>query len=312
MNESPRLLLIASPRRERTAAFERAVALARAGGMSLHIVALDYIRLLELLGLFSQDTIPALRDSYLQTHRRWLEQEADFERAQGLDCSVQMIWSDRMYQEISDCVRSLQPAMLIKDVHHESTLKRLFSTPLDWHFIRDSQCPLQLVTPNPHRLPLKILAAVNLYRSEDIDLRLNDQILSAGSSIAAMCHASLHVIYVYDWAAIYAGGMPRLGAMPIETGFREALADAHEESFNLLCDGHGIDSCHRHFISGTPLNVVDGFARQNGFDLLVMGTLGRHDRARSMGDTAEVLLGHAPCSMLIVNAPESPASISLV
>ncbi|MDH0747184.1 universal stress protein [Pseudomonas sp. GD03842] len=312
MNESPRLLLIASSRMERTAAFERAVALARAGGMSLQIVALDYIRLLELLGLFSQDTVPTLRDGYLQTHRRWLEQEAAFEREQGLDCSVEVIWSDPTYQEIIDCVRRLQPAMLIKDVHHESTLKRLFSTPLDWHLIRDCKCPLQFVSPGPHRLPLKILAAVNLYRSEDIDLRLNDQILSAASSLAAMCQASLHVIYVYDWATIYAAGMPWLGSMPIETGFREALADAHEESFNLLCDGHGIDSRHRHFISGTPLSVVDGFARQDGFDLLVMGTLGRHDRVRSMGDTAEVLLGHAPCSMLIVKSPESPASINLV
>jgi universal stress protein E len=312
MNESPRLLLIASSRMERTAAFERAVALARAGGMSLRIVALDSIRLLELLGLFSQDIIPTLRDSYLQTHRRWLEQQAAFERGQGLDCSVQIIWSDRMYQEISDCVRSMQPSMLIKDVHHESTLKRLFSTPLDWHLIRDCPCPLQLVTPSPHRLPLKILAAVNLYRSEDIDLRLNDQILSAASSLAAMCQASLHVIYVYDWAAIYAAGMARLSTMPIETGFREALADAHEESFNLLCDGHGIDSRHRHFMSGTPLSLVDGFARQNGFDLLVMGTLSRHDRARSMGDTAEVLLGHTPCSMLIVRAAESPPNISRV
>jgi len=312
MNESPSLLLIASSRMERTAAFERAVALARAGGMSLRIVALDYLRLLELLGLFSQDTIPTLRDSYLQTHCRWLEQEAAFERGQGLDCTVQVIWSDHLYQEISDCVRTLQPAMLIKDVHHESTLKRLFSTPLDWHLIRDCQCPLQLVTPSPHPLPLKILAAVNLYRSEDIDLRLNDRILSAGSSIAAMGQASLHVIYVYDWAAIYAAGTPRLGTMPIETGFREALADAHEESFNLLCDRHRIDSRHRHFMSGTPLSVMDGFARQNGFDLLVMGTLGRNDRVRSIGDTAERLLGHTPCSLLIVKAPESAPNLTRV
>ncbi|WP_414705717.1 universal stress protein, partial [Pseudomonas sp.] len=42
------------------------------------------------------------------------------------------------------------------------------------------------------------------------------------------------------------------------------------------------------------------FARQNDFDLLVMGTLPRHSLEKIMGDTAESLLAHAPCSVLIV------------
>ncbi len=300
MSDSSRLLLIASSKMHRTAAFERAVALARATGRGLHIVALDYMRLLEVLGQFDQELLATLRDSYLQTHCRWLEQEAEYERKRGLDCTVQVIWSDHVYEEIRDCIRTTRPAMLIKDVHHEASLRRLFSTPLDWHLIRECQCPVQLVTANHHPLPRKILAAVNLYRTKDADLRLNDEILRAATRLGTQSEATVHVLYSYDWSAIYAAGITMLGTMPIETGFQEALADAHEESFTLLCDRHGIDSRHRHFLTGTPLAMIDGFARQNDFDLLVLGTLPRNDLTRVLGNTAQSLLSHAPCSVLIV------------
>jgi universal stress protein E len=55
-------------------------------------------------------------------------------------------------------------------------------------------------------------------------------------------------------------------------------------------------------MTGTPISTINGFARQNEFDLLVVGTLPRHNLTRIMGNTAEVLLGHAPCSVLIVKA----------
>lgn len=302
MTESARFLLIASSTMQRTAAFERAVALARACDAGLDIVALDGIRMLEVFGLFSRETFSTLRDSYLQTHRRWLEQEAEEERKRGLDCRVQVLWSEHVFQDISDYVQATRPAMLIKDVHQQSALRSLFTTPLDWQLLHDCQCPVQLVTPGPHALPQKILAAVNLYRIKDTDLRLNDEILHAATQLGRQSGASVHVVYSYDWSSIYAVGIPVLGTMPIESGFQEALAEAHEEAFSLLCERHGIESHHRHFLTGVALPIVEGFARENHFDLLVIGTLPRPNRLRMLGNTARALLGQAPCSVLIVKA----------
>lgn len=301
MDDPAQLLLIASSRMQRTPAFKRAVAMAEACHCGLRILAVDYIRVLEVLGFFNQEILATLRDSYLQTHRRWLEDEAAYERKRGLDCSVHVMWSDRVAEEVSHCLASMQPAMLIKDVHHESVLKRVFSTPLDWHLLQECRCPVQLVTPTHHALPRKILAAVNLYRADDMDLRLNDAILLEATELGRQTGATVHVLYVYDWSAIYAAGMPHLG-MPIESGFEEALSDAHEEAFARLCARHGIDHRHRHFLTGTPISTINGFARQNEFDLLVVGTLPRHNLPLIMGNTAEALLGHAPCSVLIVKA----------
>lgn len=300
MTHSPRILLIASSKQERTPAFERAVALAEASGAGLNIVTFDYINALEIMGLFNHDALTSVRDSYLQAHRRWLELEAEKERDRGLDVCVKLLWTKKVFDEIQEYISTLAPGMLIKDIHHESALHRLFSTPLDWHLLRHCLCPIQWVIGSTHAMPRKMLAAVNLYRSNDDDLRLNDDILDTASRLATQCQANLQVVYVYDWSAIYASGVTMMGAMPVEDGFQEALSDAHEEAFSLLCDKHGVLGNHRHFLSGTPQLTLETFARQNDFDLLVMGTLPRRVLERVIGNTAETVLAHAPCSVLVV------------
>ncbi len=304
MNESPRILLIASSKMQRTPAFERAVALARASGAVLHIVAVDFIRSLEMLGLFDHGTLTTLRESYLQSHRRWLEQQVRFERAQGLECAVHVLWAEHSFEDISEFVRTVQPLMLIKDVHNEPGFKRVFSTPLDWQLLRECPCSVQLVTPSLHALPRKVLATVNLYRARDADLRLNDKIVTVAQDLGRQWGASVHVLYSYDWSAIYASGFTMLGAMPIETGFTEALLEAHEEAFTSLCDRFSITEQCRHFLTGVPQPTIRTFARDNNFDLLVMGTLSRQNLEKMVGNTTELLLAHAPCSVLIVK-PDS-------
>nr|GFC45722.1 hypothetical protein [Tanacetum cinerariifolium] len=78
--------------------------------------------------------------------------------------------------------------------------------------------------------------------------------------------------------------------MPIESGFEEALSDAHEEAFVRLCESHGIDDRHRHFLTGTPISTINGFARQNDVDLLVVGTLRAEDVCLLADDCSEPAL----------------------
>jgi len=302
VKDSPCLLLIASSRQARTPAFERAVALSKASGAALRIVAFDHARVLEVMGLFTPGALSSLRDSHLQVHRRWLEAQVREERSRGLEVTLEPMWSGNVFDGLRDCVSAIAPGMLIKDIHHELSMGRLFSTPLDWHLMRECRCPIQFVTGSSSPLPRKILAAVNLYRANDAELRLNDRLLNAASRLAAQCLAQLHVVYVYDWSAIYASGAKTFGAQPVESGFQEALSDAHEEAFALLCTHHGIVGSHRHFLTGTPRPTLEAFARQNDFDVLVMGTLPVHGLEKVMGDTAENLLVHAPCSVLVVKA----------
>lgn len=77
-------LLIASSKPARTPAFERAVALARASGARLRIVALDHVKLLEVMGLFDPRALAKLRDAHLQSYQGWLDSQVEEERSRAL------------------------------------------------------------------------------------------------------------------------------------------------------------------------------------------------------------------------------------
>ncbi|MFS2155792.1 universal stress protein [Pseudomonas sp. Pseusp122] len=306
MNESSEFLLIASSMMQRTPAFDRAVALAKAYGAPLRIVALDYFQALEVMGIFDHSALSLLRDGYLQAHGQWLEQQVAQERAKGLECKVEVLWTDSCFEAIIACVRAARPQMLIKDVHHEPLFARLFSTPLDWHLLRDCLCPVQLVTGGHSPLPRKVLVAVNLYRYEDADLKFNDRLIETASRIARQCGGSVHVLYSYDWSVFYATNVTLLGALPVETGFHEALGEAHAEAFASLCDRHAIPAECCHFLVGTPQPTISAFAREQDIDLLVMGSLPRTRLEKVIGNTAESLLIHSPCSVLIIKPGDDP------
>jgi len=297
-----RLMLIASPQMRRTSAFERAVALAKASNAALHIVAFDYMETLAIVGVFNQGAMAELREGYLQMHRHWLEQEAEYERKNGLEVTTQLFWTQHVVDEIRQYVDTQQAEMVIKDVHQESTLKRVFFTPLDWQLLRDCPVPVHVVTDSANPLPHRIVAAVNLFRSADADLRLNDIIIEAASRLAAQCDGVLQMLYVYDGSAVYASGFTIMGAMPIEADFVDALGDAHLEAFVALAKNYGIAKENAYYLTGTPLPAIKKFAVDNSVDVLVMGTRPHHNLDLVLGDTAENILQHAPCSVLVVKA----------
>jgi universal stress protein E len=58
-------------------------------------------------------------------------------------------------------------ALIVKDAEDVPALKRVFFTPLDWQLLRDCPVPVHLVTDARHPLPRKVLAIVDVLRSEE-------------------------------------------------------------------------------------------------------------------------------------------------
>jgi nucleotide-binding universal stress UspA family protein len=69
-----------------------------------------------------------------------------------------------------------------------------------------------------------------------------------------------------------------------------------------------VDPARVHLVKGDPRAVIGEFASSLGIDLLVMGTVARSGVAgRIIGNTAEAVLNHMPCSMLVVK-PDEPGT----
>lgn len=304
MSQTQRLLLIAPPAMTRTPAFDRAAALALAMKLPLHIVAFDYSKALAVAGLFAPEQIDLAREGYLQTHRQWFAAQAGLMTEHGVEVTSEVVWVQHPYEEILHFVSEMSLALIIKDAEEESALKRVFFTPLDWQLLRDCPVPVHLVTNALNPRPRHVLAIVDVLRSEEQDLVFNDQIIDAAVKLAEECEATLELVHVYDWTAVYTQDMG-IGALPLATGLYEALGVAQHEAFAALAERHGVPADRRHFIEGAPLASICDFAAEHRADVIVMGTVQNSGLDKRLGTTAEQLLHRAPCSVLAIKPAQT-------
>ncbi|MET0778864.1 universal stress protein [Pseudomonas mandelii] len=294
MSQYQRLLLIINPALRHSPAINHAAALAKASGASLHIAAL--VKPLEILSLLDEGVQEKARESYLQDHRDWLKNQATNLNALGLKVTTEVMWADDMKQDILDHVTEMQPDLLIKEVQHESALKRAFFTPLDWHLLRHCPIPVYLVGGGGHALPRKVVAAVDASDTAPADSELNERIIQQATNLALQCDAELHLLYACDLSGVYLADMGGL-ALPDIT---KELRTTEEQSFSKLAGRYGVPSDRRHFVLGHPVAALSDFANEQQVDVIVMGRVQYHGLEKLLGSTTEHILYQVPCSVLAV------------
>ena len=188
MSQTSRLLLLAPDAMIRTPAFDRATELALALELALHIVAIDYLELLSVGSLFAPDQAKQAREGYLETHRHWLSQQAELARRHGVEVTCEVVWDKDAFQALQQYIKESPLALIIKDAQPEPVIKRIFFTPLDWRLLRDCPVPVHLVTDSRNPRPRRVLAIVDVLRSEEQDLVFNDQIVDAAVKLAEQCN----------------------------------------------------------------------------------------------------------------------------
>lgn len=294
-----RLLLIAPTEMVRTPAFERARALACATGAMLHIVAFDYVQALAAAGLFDHDAMAQAREGYLQVHRHWLEQQARFQRCEGVQVSTEVVWARPTLAHLLEYVNDFHADLVIKDTHRVSALDRAFHRPLDWQLLRDCPAPLHLVIDATNPKPSSILATIDLSHLEELTQGLNDRILDLASSLAESCGATLHLLNVDGWSELGESEM-NVPTATLDSSLRDAVSDAQLEAFEALAERYGIEKQQRHLLLGIPAEVIAHFAQRHAFDMVVLGTTYHRGIDIFIGSTAESVLNRSPCSLTVV------------
>lgn len=293
-----RMLLIAPTEMVRTPAFERARALAGASGATLHMVAFDYVQALAVAGLFDHDAMAQAREGYLQVHRHWLEQQARFQVGSGVQVTSEVVWARATPAHMLEYINDFRADLVIKDAQHVPALNRAFHRPLDWLLLRDCPAPVHLVSEARHPLPLKILAAVDLSHLEELTQGLNERILDLAATLASACGAALHVLNVSNWSVLGDAAMS-IPNPSLDPSLCQAITDTQQEAFDALAERYAIPERRRHQLTGIPHTVIEQFARENQFDMLVLGSAYRQGVNGFIGATVESVLNRAPCSLLV-------------
>jgi len=131
-----------------------------------------------------------------------------------------------------------------------------------------------------------------------LDLSTNTQVLCDKARHLAMCnHSKLGLIHVIE-PLVMEYAYDALPMMP--AGLEEEMVKRARRELNRLGDNLGIPEELCWVELGGTKNEILRIAREHSFDLIVVGSHGRHGVALILGSTANAVLHSAPCDVLAV------------
>jgi universal stress protein E len=197
------------------------------------------------------------------------------------------------------------PKFVIKGTRYHSDAERRIMIDTDWQLIRLCPYPLWLVKPGNFRKEPVIIAAVDPTHVHDKPAALDQAIIDAAKSIAGPVGGDVHLLHTYQ-RLVGIGSDINKTFKPIKLSLDQVdkrMKKAHREALDTLAEENGFDKKHTHQLPGRTRELLPTFARSKKADLVVMGALARWGLRRMViGSTAEQVLDHLPCDVLIVRA----------
>jgi len=173
----------------------------------------------------------------------------------------------------------------------------------DWNLIRSCPAPLWLVKPHPISDRPRIIAAVDPLHERDKPAELDHRIVDAAVRLCSAVDGELHLVHAYEIAPALAVSGDSM-AMPIAMPLRElaeSLKKQHSDAVAALADRHSVEPDRVHVLEGRTRQVLVRLTEQTNAEVVVLGAVSRSGLRRFfLGSTAEQVLDHLPCDMLIV------------
>ncbi len=238
------------------------------------------------------------RGQYL---RRWIASIRD----QGVDVRYTPL-NGTPFRAIIQAVLHEEHDLVIVKAEDEGILKKMLFSSTSMHLIRECPCPVWVMKPGGKYS--RILAAVDPHTSGEKNDALNVLIMDLATSLARSDQSELHVVHA--WVM----GDPDRGTSHSEIA-RLIRNDREKRVVDALLSRYELEdlSYRVHMVEGRPRAVIPRVVASLRPDLLVMGTMSRTGMARFVsGNTAEEVLRHVDCSVLILKPPlelDTPAAL---
>ena len=108
--------------------------------------------------------------------------------------------------------------------------------------------------------------------------------------------AELHLVHVIEPLSLAYGG-----DVPMDlSSVQEQIQDQAKSHLAEFASGMSVPPEHQHLIFGRPESEIQRVADEEGADLIVVGSHGRHGLALLLGSTANGVLHGAMCDVLAV------------
>lgn len=307
MSTSNSIMVIIEPDIHPHEVMERAAWLARICGCSLDVLLCDPDIGPLREGWYLSNEAKEIGDNIRTAQREIIEDLASNARETGIEVKTRVLEERPIAEGILHHVRENTPRYLMKGTQYHSAAERSIFVDTDWQLIRACPCPVYLVKPKAmHENPV-LVAAVDPTHSHDKTAALDQVIVRHAQNISAATQGEVHLLHTYQRITSIGSEATRTFKpikIPIDKLDKKITAE-HREKLLKLANASGIDEDHIHQLPGRTRELLPTFARTHKADIVVMGALARWGLKRAViGSTAERVLDHLPCDVLIVRAEE--------
>ncbi len=130
-----------------------------------------------------------------------------------------------------------------------------------------------------------------------------DAVVGRAEELAQRYMARLSLIHVVEPMLMeYTGEL----ALPEDVNIERQLIESGEQRLREMGDRLHVKMPDRHVLIGSPRAEIVRVAEEEGVDLIVVGSHGRHGLALLLGSTATGVLHHAPCDVVAVRIQTPP------
>jgi len=196
----------------------------------------------------------------------------------------------------------IEPRFVVKGTYFHSAAERATIVEVDWQLIRRLDYPLWLVKPAKWKDPPVIIAAVDPTHADDESGSLDQGIVDLGKELARQSGGSMMLFHTYE-RLVEIGTYATFEFKPVKVPVDELdenLKTRHRKLLNDLAAANDIPHEDVHQLPGRTRELLPTFARAHGASVVIMGAVCRTGfKRRVLGSTAEQVLDHLPCDILI-------------
>ncbi len=250
-------------------------------------------------------SLEEILDAVAERLRQRLDKLARAPALRGLRIDTHVDWDYPAHEAVIRRAMAIGADLVVGEAHHHALVARPFLQNTDWELIRQCPVPLLLLKGSRRYRKPAVLAAIDPFHAGDKPASLDKALLATGARLAGSLGGTLHVMHA--WLPLTAL-VPTAASSPVPIYLPEEVEAEHEKqvrkAFERIATRAGIAPSARHLVVGPVQAAMETVAGRTRASIVVMGAISRRGLQRLViGNTAERMLGHLDCDVLVVKPP---------
>lgn len=276
------------------------VALERANRLAMTNQAkITLVRVIGELPLTAKYFISENRLAEFQEAIRALGQSELDKLAKNIDPSLKVetrVLIGKPFIELIRTVLTHSHDLIIKPKHPN------FLDSTDMHLLRKCPCPVMIINPKKRKIFGKILIAVDPDPSDPDRLKLHQDLLTLGTTLAKRENANIEVVHTWDLDSESILHSPRFKMSEKEIQIlTDEVQSTRQKWLQELLKSYDVSNIKVTLVKGEPGPTLVELIEKRKPDIVVMGSVARTGiPGLLIGNTAEIVLRQINCSVLTI------------